>query len=103
MAPAGFTPLHQYQHQRRHNPEVEFRPYLVGIPRVLDPHAATMRGQASRRHRGSHISAWLLPIPKQFENPSAYFEKCLGNPVLRQLEKNTKVEKPLLVEAGRHG
>jgi uncharacterized protein YybS (DUF2232 family) len=35
--------------------------------------------------------------------PSAYFEKCLGNPVLRQLEKNTKVEKPLLVEAGRHG
>jgi hypothetical protein len=30
-------------------------------------------------------------------------KKCFGNPVLRQLEKNTKVEKPLLVEAGRHG
>jgi hypothetical protein len=54
-------------------------------------------------HRGSHISSLLLPIPKQFKKPSAYFEKCLGNPVLRQLEKNTKVEKPLLVEAGRHG
>lgn len=96
MAPAGSTPLHQYQNQRRHNPEVEFRPYLVGIPRVVDPHAATMRMQASRRQRGNPISALLLPIPKQFE-------KCLGNPVLRQLEKNTKVEKPLLVEAGRHG
>jgi hypothetical protein len=55
-----------------------------------------MRVQASRRQRGSLMSAWLLRIPKQFE-------KCLGNPVLRQLEKNTKVEKPLLVEAGRHG
>jgi hypothetical protein len=65
-----------------------------------DGHRARL---ASRRHRGSHISALLLPIPKQFKNPSAYFEKCLGNPVLRQLEKNTKVEKPLLVEAGRHG
>jgi hypothetical protein len=52
-----------------------------------------MRVQASRRQRGSLMSAWLLRIPKQF---------C-ANPVLRQLEKNTKVEKPLLVEAGRHG
>jgi hypothetical protein len=57
-----------------------------------------MRGQASRRHRGSHISAWLLPIPKQFENPSAYFEKFLGNPVLRQLEKNTTVDKHWLIK-----
>jgi len=51
-------------------------------------------------HRGASVAT---PYRLGFLPFRSSFKKCFGNPVLRQLEKNTKVEKPLLVEAGRHG